>query len=76
MSRTSACLNHVRIIQKLLMDHEVVSKFGNRGGNFRTVEWQNVRVGNLIMIESDEMIPADIVLISSSNYKGNCFLEY
>lgn len=30
-------------------------------------EWSEVRVGDIIMVLKDEMFPADLILLSSSN---------
>eukprot|EP00658_Telonema_sp_P-2_P063865 TRINITY_DN5268_c0_g4_i3.p1 TRINITY_DN5268_c0_g4~~TRINITY_DN5268_c0_g4_i3.p1 ORF type:complete len:1137 (-),score=307.52 TRINITY_DN5268_c0_g4_i3:207-3617(-) len=38
-------------------------------------EWTDVIVGDIIMVEDKEEIPADIVLISTSDSQGNCYIE-
>ena len=35
----------------------------------------NIKIGQILMIQSDEMLPADIVVIKSSLENGMCFLE-
>ena len=35
--------------------------------NWQTVEWRYLRVGDIIKVKRDEPVPADIVLLSSSN---------
>ncbi|KAJ9077959.1 hypothetical protein DSO57_1011495 [Entomophthora muscae] len=42
---------------------------------FETVLWQDVRVGDFIYITKDEPIPADILLLSTSDPEGECYIE-
>ncbi|KAK7057494.1 putative phospholipid-transporting ATPase [Favolaschia claudopus] len=38
-------------------------------------KWKDIRVGDVIRLESDDFIPADVVLISSSEPEGLCYIE-
>uniref|UniRef100_A0A915PNG5 P-type ATPase N-terminal domain-containing protein n=1 Tax=Setaria digitata TaxID=48799 RepID=A0A915PNG5_9BILA len=42
---------------------------------FRKMHWEDVIVGDFLHISLNEIIPADILLIRSSDPDGNCFLE-
>ena len=42
---------------------------------FRTTYWKNVRVGDFILIRSDDQIPADIVVLATSDSDGACYVE-
>lgn len=42
---------------------------------FRTTFWKNVRVGDFILIRSDDPIPADIVVLATSDSDGACYVE-
>lgn len=37
--------------------------------------WRDIRVGDIVLLRNDEMIPADIVLLSTSEPDGVCFVE-
>lgn len=42
---------------------------------FRTTFWKNVRVGDFILVRSDDQIPADIVVLATSDSDGACYVE-
>ena len=37
--------------------------------------WSSLRVGQIIKIVKNEFIPADIMVLCSSEKKGTCFIE-
>ncbi|KAJ1950554.1 hypothetical protein EC988_004346, partial [Linderina pennispora] len=38
-------------------------------------KWEDVQVGDMLMIVKDEWIPADCVVIASTGFDGTCFVE-
>ena len=38
-------------------------------------EWRQLRVGNIVKIHRNEYIPADILVLNTSEPKGLCFIE-
>lgn len=38
-------------------------------------KWKNVRVGDIIHLSCNETIPADMVVLNSSDEYGMCFIE-
>ena len=38
-------------------------------------DWRDVRVGQIIKIKSDEYVPADVLILSTSDSKGVCYVE-
>lgn len=45
------------------------------GSNFDDTKWINVRVGDIVRVESEEPFPADLVLMASSEPEGLCYIE-
>jgi P-type E1-E2 ATPase len=42
---------------------------------FKKKSWQDVRVGDIVRIKKNEYIPADLLLLQSSDPKGQAFIE-
>ena len=46
-----------------------------RGSSFENVKWVNVKVGDIVRVESEEPFPADLVLLATSEPEGLCYIE-
>lgn len=59
------------------LDPGVIDPFRStpQKAKFRTTFWKNVRVGDFILIRSDDQIPADIVVLATSDSDGACYVE-
>ncbi|EJD39298.1 phospholipid-translocating P-type ATPase [Auricularia subglabra TFB-10046 SS5] len=44
-------------------------------GTFRNKRWRDIRVGDVVRLPSDSFIPADLILLSSSEPEGLCYIE-
>lgn len=42
---------------------------------FKNRKWKDVSVGDFIRVRANEEVPADIILLSSSDPEGNCYVE-
>lgn len=43
--------------------------------DWRKTPWSEIRVGDIVKIQQDEYFPADLILISSSDTNGICYIE-
>jgi phospholipid-transporting ATPase len=46
-----------------------------REGKLIEGKWSEVHVGDIIRMESDEFVAADILILSTSEPNGLCFIE-
>jgi P-type E1-E2 ATPase len=37
--------------------------------------WQEIKVGDIIKVNNEEFLPADLVILSTSDSKGSCYIE-
>jgi len=42
---------------------------------FNECKWKKLKVGNIIKVLKNEILPADILIIKSSNVNGFCYLQ-
>ena len=43
--------------------------------NWKRSYWKDIRVGDIVMIKNNDSIPADIIVLSTSNPQGICYVE-
>ena len=44
-------------------------------GKFVEKQWQQLHVGNILKIKCDQFVPADLLILHSSDKKGCCYVE-
>eukprot|EP00005_Dracoamoeba_jomungandri_P010597 CAMPEP_0174264884 /NCGR_PEP_ID=MMETSP0439-20130205/24372_1 /TAXON_ID=0 /ORGANISM="Stereomyxa ramosa, Strain Chinc5" /LENGTH=1290 /DNA_ID=CAMNT_0015351035 /DNA_START=137 /DNA_END=4006 /DNA_ORIENTATION=+ len=46
-----------------------------RGDKFKKCRWKDLKVGEVVRVKNNESIPADLVVLNTSDEEGFCFLE-
>lgn len=46
-----------------------------KDGNYKTVTSANIKVGDIIKIKKDERVPADVVLMYTTEKNGSIFIR-
>lgn len=46
-----------------------------RQGGFVRVQWSDIKIGEVVLVESEELFPADLILLASSLEGGVAFIE-
>ncbi|ODQ56229.1 phospholipid-translocating P-type ATPase domain-containing protein [Saitoella complicata NRRL Y-17804] len=42
---------------------------------FKNTQWKNVRVGDIVRLRDDDPVPADVVILATSEEDGACYVE-
>ena len=63
-------LNDQKVNNQSTMIYSLHSKM------FKKKKWKDIRVGNIIRINKDEVVPADIIILECINHNHQCFLDY
>lgn len=62
----------LRTMEKDVINHD---RPAERKARFQPDSWKNVMVGDFVRIYNDDELPADVVILSTSEPEGNCYVE-
>lgn len=61
--------------QKTQLTNPFSSSNSSESERYKKVKWQDVRVGDLIHLSNNETVPADILLLRTSDSHGACYID-
>jgi phospholipid-translocating ATPase len=56
-------------------DSDAEQAYLNAHANTRSVPSSSIRVGDLVLLEKDQRVPADMILLHTSEGSGTCFIR-
>lgn len=71
------CKDAYEDIKRRVSDRETNNKPTRvlRDGQFVEIFWKDVKTGDIVKVCNKEAFPCDIVLLSSSEHQGICYVE-
>ncbi|VDM65712.1 unnamed protein product [Strongylus vulgaris] len=57
------------------INHSTCRVWDSSQGRYRKLEWKHILVGDFVHLSHDEIIPADILLLRSSDTNGICYVD-
>lgn len=72
---TKIVLNEIRAMKISNASNLFLSLFYRSAERFVRVKWRDLRVGDLVHLSNNEAVPADMVLLQSSNPLAICYLD-
>ena len=58
-----------------LLNETLMASVMQKDGTYEEKQWQHLQVGDFVKVEDNEAIPADLILLYSSNAGKNCFIK-
>jgi phospholipid-transporting ATPase len=46
-----------------------------RGGEWKSITWKNIRVGDIVKTMSEKQFPCDMVLLTSTEPQALCYIQ-
>lgn len=67
--------HHAQVLRTMKKDMINHDKPAERKARFHPDAWKNLRVGDFVRIHNDDELPADIIILSTSDPEGACYIE-
>ena len=72
----STTIKYVRIyINDLKVNNQTAHIFDIDQKNFVDCPWKEIKVGQIIKINKDEVVPADIIVLEAMDHKHQCYVD-
>ena len=63
-------------LNDLKINNQRALKYDLEERKFINDKWQNLNVGNIIKVNKNEVVPADMIILDSQNHNHECFCDY
>ena len=71
------CIEYIRIyMNDLKINNQKARIYDTESRKFVEDSWKNIKVGNIICVKKDEVVPADIIILEALDHNHQCYLDY
>ena len=72
----STTINYIAIyLNDLKVNNQKAHVYDNEERNFIDTPWKKIQVGQIIKVNKDEVVPADIIILEAMDHKHQCYLD-
>ena len=57
------------------VNNAIAIVYDKENGKFQKTKWKSLRVGEIVKVSNGSFFPADLIILSSSEPKGMCYIE-
>ena len=69
-------INYIEIyLNDLKVNNQKAHVYDNEERNFIDTPWKKIQVGQIIKVNKDEVVPADIIILEAMDHKHQCYLD-
>ena len=71
------CVEYIKIyMNDKKINSQKARVYDNETRKFVEKKWKNIKVGNIICVKKDEVVPADIIILEALDHNHQCYLDY
>lgn len=67
--------NHHRFCPESILNPELQLKNAPHSSKFKNRRWKDIVVGDIVRVRNDEEVPADMVILATSDQDDHCYIE-
>ena len=70
-------IEYIKIFMNdLKINNQTCRIYDNESRKFVDDTWKNIKVGNIICVKKDEVVPADMIILEALDHHHHCYLDY
>ena len=70
------CIEYIKIFMNdLKINNQKTRIYDSESRKFIEKSWKNIKVGNIICVKKDEVVPADMIILEALDHNHQCYLD-